>query len=269
MRTKLLLISSAVLAAAMMTAACEKTPNGETKQSGCATTEAGQQGKSQRTEAQKSPDQPGQIPSRGTGQDQEKKSSEAAREGTEQQTERADSSRQEMQQKPAETARVGNEQASEPGHEKSATTGEDRSRENARAIEPSQQNRNTVETNGGAPERSPTQPNQSQQKEAQQQNQRATGTVNSNPEHGSAASGRVNLSRDEIRHLQMVLNQKGFHIGKADGILGARTRNVLIAFQRQQGLEPTGGIDQRTMIALGISNSAASRTSGQGGSGTQ
>jgi peptidoglycan hydrolase-like protein with peptidoglycan-binding domain len=79
----------------------------------------------------------------------------------------------------------------------------------------------------------------------------------------------VNLSRDEIRHLQIVLNQKGFHIGKADGILGPHTRNALIAFQRQQGLEPTGGTDQQTIIALGISNDAASRTSGQGGSGTQ
>jgi peptidoglycan hydrolase-like protein with peptidoglycan-binding domain len=79
----------------------------------------------------------------------------------------------------------------------------------------------------------------------------------------------VNLSRDEIRRVQMVLNQKGFSVGKLDGVLGPRTRNALIAFQRQQGLEPTGGIDQPTMIALGISNGATSRTSGQGGPGTQ
>ena len=77
----------------------------------------------------------------------------------------------------------------------------------------------------------------------------------------------MNLSRDDIRRLQVVLNQKGFNIGKPDGVLAVRTRNALIAFQRQQGLEPTGKIDQPTITALGLSNGGGSTTTGQSGAG--
>jgi peptidoglycan hydrolase-like protein with peptidoglycan-binding domain len=66
----------------------------------------------------------------------------------------------------------------------------------------------------------------------------------------------------------MVLKEKGFDAGEADGVLGPRTRKALIAFQRQQGLQP-GQIDQRTATALGISNGPSSTRSGQGGAGAQ
>ena len=209
MRNKLL-ISTAVLAAAVMTSACEKTPNGETNQSGSATSEADQQAKRQRAEPQQSSGQPSQVPSGGTGQ-----------------------------------------------------------------AEPSQQNRTTAENNNGATKQSPTQPNQPPQDQAQlgeqqdrsEQDQQARGNTNLSPEHGRAASGPVNLSRDEIRRLQMALNQKGFMVGKPDGVLGPRTRNALIAFQRQQGLEATGKIDQPSIAALSLSNGVGSTTTGRSGAG--
>ena len=62
----------------------------------------------------------------------------------------------------------------------------------------------------------------------------------------------------------MVLKEKGFDSGEADEVLGPRTRKALIAFQRQQGLEPSGEIDQRTATALGISKGPDATTSHSG-----
>ena len=81
-------------------------------------------------------------------------------------------------------------------------------------------------------------------------------------QNSSAASGPVNLSPDEIRHVQMVLKKMGFDVGEADGVLAPSTRNALLAFQREHGLEPTGKIDQRTITALELSNQADSTTRG-------
>jgi peptidoglycan hydrolase-like protein with peptidoglycan-binding domain len=79
----------------------------------------------------------------------------------------------------------------------------------------------------------------------------------------------MDLSVDEIRQVQMVLVDKGFDV-EVDGRLGPRTRQALIAFQRQQGLSATGTIDHQTVGALGVSvhgmqGGAQGTTTGQGG----
>jgi peptidoglycan hydrolase-like protein with peptidoglycan-binding domain len=89
-----------------------------------------------------------------------------------------------------------------------------------------------------------------------------------NQPSGTEAGGALNLGRDQVRQAQMVLKEKGFDAGEADGVLGPRTRKALIAFQRQQGLEPSGEIDQRTATALGISKGPGS-TTGHSGAGAQ
>jgi hypothetical protein len=71
--------------------------------------------------------------------------------------------------------------------------------------------------------------------------------------HGSSMA--INLSRDEIRQVQTMLNQKGFNVGEPDGVLGERTRAALMQFQQRQGFHATGQIDQQTMAALGVSHS--------------
>jgi hypothetical protein len=247
MRNKLL-ISAAVLTAALLTAACEKTPSGEANQSSSAKSEAEQQGSGQRAEAQQHfPQLPSQLASGETEQD-----------------------------KPNQSTRRESEQESEPGREEAAKPGEARNNENNIMGRPSLQNR-TSQSDGGAPETSPAQPNQSEQDRtqlAEQRNQpgqdhQPRGTANLNLEKGSAGSGPVNLSRDELRRVQIVLKEKGFNVGKADGVLGPRTRNALIAFQRQQGLDRTGKIDRPTITALGISNRAVSTTGGQSAAGNQ
>ena len=55
--SKNLVISTAILAATIATAACEKIPSGKTNQSGSVRTEAGEQAKSQQTEPQERSDQ--------------------------------------------------------------------------------------------------------------------------------------------------------------------------------------------------------------------
>ena len=61
----------------------------------------------------------------------------------------------------------------------------------------------------------------------------------------------VSMSSDEIRQVQIILKQKGYAVD-VDGVLGPRTRQAIIVFQRQQGFQATGQIDQRTSVALGI-----------------
>ena len=99
-----------------------------------------------------------------------------------------------------------------------------------------------------------------------------------------AASGgsfaMLNLSPQEIREVQRVLIERRLLVGEADGVLGSRTREALITFQRQQGIQTSGSIDTRTVTALGLSNrigqqtgqsatQGQSSTVGQGQTGTQ
>jgi peptidoglycan hydrolase-like protein with peptidoglycan-binding domain len=78
-------------------------------------------------------------------------------------------------------------------------------------------------------------------------------------------SGSLNLSMDEIRQLQIVLNEKGFNIGEPDGRMGPRTERALMEFQQHQGLQATGRIDHETVTALGINvrEQQGGRTTGQ------
>jgi len=70
------------------------------------------------------------------------------------------------------------------------------------------------------------------------------------------------LSTEEIRQVQIALRAKGFVV-EVDGVLGPRTRDALIAFQRREGLQATGQIDQRTFVSLGISSPGVGPTTGQ------
>ncbi len=55
-----------------------------------------------------------------------------------------------------------------------------------------------------------------------------------------------------VKEVQEALNQKGFGVGKADGVLGAKTAAAVSKFQQAQGLDATGAIDQQTIVALGV-----------------
>jgi peptidoglycan hydrolase-like protein with peptidoglycan-binding domain len=80
--------------------------------------------------------------------------------------------------------------------------------------------------------------------------------VEAGPSHarsGGSGAATLDLSQAEIRQVQEVLIEKGFYEGDVDGIFGPRTREALITFQRQEGLEASGRIDTRTVTSLGLS----------------
>jgi hypothetical protein len=81
------------------------------------------------------------------------------------------------------------------------------------------------------------------------------GKSSSTVEHRGTSTTTVveDLSPDEIRRIQLVLIDKGFFHGQADGRLSPEFKDALITFQRREGIEATGRIDERTMSSLGIS----------------
>jgi putative peptidoglycan binding protein/uncharacterized protein DUF1236 len=84
---------------------------------------------------------------------------------------------------------------------------------------------------------------------------------------GASSAAALNLTEEQIRQIQIVLNEKGFSIGRPDGRLGPRTIRALTEFQRRQGLEVSGRLDSRTVSALGVSNVSGAQGGGSQGAG--
>jgi membrane-bound lytic murein transglycosylase B len=63
------------------------------------------------------------------------------------------------------------------------------------------------------------------------------------------------LGRTGVRELQRLLNRLGYGAGRADGVIGARTRDAIRAFERAQGMEVRG---RATDIVLERARAAAS-----------
>jgi peptidoglycan hydrolase-like protein with peptidoglycan-binding domain len=54
----------------------------------------------------------------------------------------------------------------------------------------------------------------------------------------------------DIRLVQRILGAKGFDAGRADGLIGPKTRAAVMAFQQAQGARPTGAVDTTLLDAL-------------------
>lgn len=72
----------------------------------------------------------------------------------------------------------------------------------------------------------------------------------------------ADAGRDQVRQAQAALNQHGFNVGDPDGKLGKRTKEALIAFQKQRGFRPTGKVDRATLQALLAGEAAPGGTQG-------
>ncbi len=69
---------------------------------------------------------------------------------------------------------------------------------------------------------------------------------------GACGWSTLDLSRDDYRAIQTMLNAGGFDAGTPDGIWGTGSRNAMRAFQEQNGLPATGAPDRATLEALGV-----------------
>ncbi|WP_244606416.1 lytic murein transglycosylase [Arsenicitalea aurantiaca] len=58
------------------------------------------------------------------------------------------------------------------------------------------------------------------------------------------------LTRTQRQEVQTLLSRRGFDAGPSDGVIGPRTRQAIIAFQRQRGLLPDGFPSGRLLAAL-------------------
>ncbi len=70
----------------------------------------------------------------------------------------------------------------------------------------------------------------------------------------------LDLTRDDYRAIQRLLNEKGFGAGPEDGRWGSKSRSALRAFQAQGGLGQTGVPDKATRKALRFRKAAGSAT---------
>ncbi|HDZ45478.1 hypothetical protein LCGC14_0194070 [marine sediment metagenome] len=61
---------------------------------------------------------------------------------------------------------------------------------------------------------------------------------------------QATLTRDDVQDLQRRLNQMGYSVGGADGVMGPNTRQGLRNFQRDQGLIPDGFATQELLEQL-------------------
>ena len=55
-----------------------------------------------------------------------------------------------------------------------------------------------------------------------------------------------------IENVQAALNKNGYEAGNPDGVMGGKTKAAVVQFQKDNGMSPTGEIDEalvRTLLA--------------------
>jgi peptidoglycan hydrolase-like protein with peptidoglycan-binding domain len=68
------------------------------------------------------------------------------------------------------------------------------------------------------------------------------------------------MGRSEIRQAQEKLDELGYPIGDADGVMGPKTATAVRNFQRDKGINATGELNEATLEALNEGRSATSGT---------
>lgn len=66
-------------------------------------------------------------------------------------------------------------------------------------------------------------------------------------DHSTTAS--IDMKK-AVQNIQRILNKNGYDAGNADGMMGARTKNAIIAFQSDNGLDASGEVDEKLVKAL-------------------
>lgn len=68
----------------------------------------------------------------------------------------------------------------------------------------------------------------------------------------TSALSKYGSRGDEVINIQTKLQKGGYYSGKIDGIFGSETKNALIQFQKDNGLDADGIAGTKTLKALGI-----------------
>lgn len=74
----------------------------------------------------------------------------------------------------------------------------------------------------------------------------------------SKALSKYGSTGGEVTQIQQRLAELGYNPGKADGIYGAQTKNAVISFQRDYGLDDDGIAGPKTLEALGLTEGGGS-----------
>ena len=64
-----------------------------------------------------------------------------------------------------------------------------------------------------------------------------------------ATTASVDIEK-AVKNIQLILNKTGYDAGPADGVMGAKTKNAIAAFQKDNGMPATGEVDEALVKAL-------------------
>jgi len=53
-----------------------------------------------------------------------------------------------------------------------------------------------------------------------------------------------------VQNIQLILNKNGYDAGGADGMIGQKTKNAIMAFQTDNSMKATGEIDEQLVKVL-------------------
>jgi peptidoglycan hydrolase-like protein with peptidoglycan-binding domain len=82
----------------------------------------------------------------------------------------------------------------------------------------------------------------------------------------SANQPQSSQNQQHVREVQQKLMQEGHDVGSIDGQFGPKTQAALRSFQQEEGLQPSGQIDQQTLEKLGVASSSSGLSGQSSGS---
>jgi peptidoglycan hydrolase-like protein with peptidoglycan-binding domain len=129
---------------------------------------------------------------------------------------------------------------------------------------------------GSSQEKSGSVTGSSQDKSGSAKGSSSSGSAASSQERSGSASGSqmdragrsggdaTGQSSENIKQVQEALKNKGHDPGAADGVMGPKTQQALRAFQKQNGMQATGRLDDKTASALGVDASGSGKAGASG-----
>lgn len=95
----------------------------------------------------------------------------------------------------------------------------------------------------------------------QQQSQSGQSSKQSQSAAAGASAGQA-FDQQTVRQVQQKLKDEGHEVGQIDGIMGPKTQAALKEYQKQEGMDASGQLDQETLSSLGVEAGASSAVGG-------